>query len=344
MTISPELQGLISALPKAELHVHIEGTLTPELMWELAQKHSIELPFASVQEIHDAYQFKNLQSFLDIYYQGANVLVDQDDFYALMWAYLQDCHAQNIVHTEIMFDPQTHLERGIGFDVFMPGFARAIEQAESELGISVYLIMSFLRHLSEQSAIETLEKARPYYLMIKAVGLDSSELDNPPSKFEHVFAQSAQLGFKAVAHAGEEGPPEYVWEALDLLKVDRIDHGVRSIEDEKLVAYLKKHQIPLTVCPLSNLKLCVVNSMASHNILDLLAAGLKVMINSDDPSYFGGNLNKNFEAMASNLPLSISQLFQLIENSFTASFLPEKNQKKWLRELNLQKAKLDSDN
>lgn len=325
-----ELKQLIQQLPKAELHLHIEGTLEPELMWRLAKKHNITLPFSSVEAIQQAYQFNNLQSFLDLYYQGADVLRDEDDFFELMWAYLCQCQQQNIVHTEIMFDPQTHTERGIGYNVFMPGFAKAIEKAKAELGVSVYLILSFLRHLSEDSAIQTLQEGEPFYSMITAIGLDSSELGNPPSKFARVFAKAASLGFKLVAHAGEEGPPEYVWEAINLLKVDRIDHGVRSIEDPKLMAYLKKHQVPLTVCPLSNLKLCVVDDISQHNIVDLLNDGLRVMVNSDDPSYFGGYLNENFFALVDKLSLNKQDAVELISNSFSASFLPGKQKQIWL--------------
>jgi adenosine deaminase len=325
-----KLKQLIQQLPKAELHLHIEGTLEPALMWSLAKKHNIVLPFSSVEDIQKAYQFNNLQSFLDLYYQGADVLRDEDDFFELMWAYLCKCHEQNIVHTEIMFDPQTHTQRGITYDVFMPGFAKAIAKAKIELGISVYLILSFLRHLSEDSAIATLQEAQPYYSMLTAVGLDSAELNNPPSKFERVFASAASLGFKLVAHAGEEGPPEYVWEAINLLKVDRIDHGVRSIEDPKLMAYLKQHQVPLTVCPLSNLKLCVVDDMSEHNIVDLLNDGLRVMVNSDDPSYFGGYLNENFYALVDKLSLTEQEVVKLISNSISASFLPEQQKQEWL--------------
>ena len=325
-----ELKQLIQQLPKAELHLHIEGTLEPELMWSLAKKHDIDLPFSGVEAIQLAYQFNNLQSFLDLYYQGADVLRDEDDFFELMWAYLCQCQQQNIVHTEIMFDPQTHTERGIGYTVFMPGFAKAIDKAKTELGVSVYLILSFLRHLSEDSAIQTLQEAEPFYSMITAVGLDSSELGNPPSKFARVFAKAASLGFKLVAHAGEEGPPEYVWEAINLLNVDRIDHGVRSIEDPKLMAYLKEHQVPLTVCPLSNLKLCVVDDLSQHNIVDLLNDDLQVMVNSDDPSYFGGYLNENFFALVDKLSLNKEDAVKLISNSFSASFLPDKQKQMWL--------------
>ncbi|WP_412972695.1 adenosine deaminase [Glaciecola sp. MF2-115] len=328
-----ELKQLVQQLPKAELHLHIEGTLEPALMWRLAKKHNIALPFSSVEAIQQAYQFNNLQSFLDLYYQGADVLRDEDDFFELMWAYLSKCHEQNIVHVEVMFDPQTHTTRDIGYDVFMPGFAKAIEKAKAELDMSAYLILSFLRHMSEDSAIETLEQAKPYYSMISAVGLDSSELGNPPSKFQRVFAQSAALGFNLVAHAGEEGPPEYIWEAINLLKVDRIDHGVRSSEDPKLMTYLKEQQIPLTVCPLSNLKLCVVDDISQHNIVELLHDGLLVMVNSDDPSYFGGYLNENFYALIDKLSLSSQDIVALASNSITASFLPENEKQHWLNKI-----------
>lgn len=316
------LSSIIKNIPKAELHLHIEGSLTPELMWRLAEKHSVSLPYASVEEIEAAYNFKDLQSFLDLYYAGAGVLRDEDDFFILMWEYLTRCAEENIVHTEIMFDPQTHTERGIGFDVFMPGFLRAIQKAETEYGISSYLIMSFLRHLPESEAYQTLEAAKPYYQHIKAVGLDSSELGHPPSKFERVFKKARSLGFKIVAHAGEEGPASYIWEAIELLDVDRIDHGVRCQEDQALMAYLKEKQIPLTVCPLSNLKLCVIDDMKEHNIVQLLDAGLLVTVNSDDPTYFGGFLNENFEALHTALNIDESTIRALAANSFRASFLP----------------------
>ena len=331
--MSENLKELIHTLPKAELHVHIEGTLEPQLMWDLAQKHDVILPFDNVASIAAAYEFDNLQSFLDLYYQGANVLLDEDDFYQLMWAYLTKCAEQHVVHTEIMFDPQTHTERGIDFSVFMVGFARAIEQAKAQLGISVYLIMSFLRHLDEASAINTLVAAKPYYSMIKAVGLDSSELGNPPEKFKKVFAQAKALGFKLVAHAGEEGPPEYIWQALQILNVDRIDHGVRSQEDPVLMEYLRDKQIPLTVCPLSNVKLCVVDDLVEHNILALLAQGLLVTVNSDDPSYFGGYMNENFIALLDKLNLTRAEIVQLISNSLQASFLPEADKREWIEKI-----------
>ncbi|MGO4893468.1 adenosine deaminase [Flavobacterium sp. W21_SRS_FM6] len=328
-----ELKEWVSRVPKAELHLHIEGSLEPELMMSLALKHGVELPYSSIEEVRSAYDFHNLQSFLDLYYFGASVLRDEDDFYQLMYAYLQKCREDNVVHAEIMFDPQTHTQRNIGFEVFMPGFARAIKQAEKEWGQSCLLIMSFLRHLSEESAMQTLEEARHYLAMITAVGLDSSELGNPPEKFERVFAKARAYGLKRVAHAGEEGPPAYVWGATKSLAVDRIDHGVRSIEDAKLVAHLVKQQIPLTVCPLSNTKLKVFGHMTEHNILQLLEHGLVATVNADDPSYFGGYLNDNYFALIDHLPIEKSHLVQLVKNSFSASFLPEKVKQSWLAKI-----------
>ncbi|MBU2978932.1 adenosine deaminase [Alteromonas sp. C1M14] len=327
------LTTLIKALPKAELHLHIEGTLSPTLMWELAQKHGIQLPFQSVAEIETAYQFSDLQSFLDLYYAGADVLREEDDFYQLMKAYLLRCKENNIVHTEIMFDPQTHTHRGVAFDVFMTGFLRAITEAKTDWGVSVRLIMSFLRHLSEADAIQTLQDAEPWYDIIDAVGLDSSELGNPPEKFERVFSQARAIGFKVVAHAGEEGPPDYIWQAINLLGIDRIDHGVRCAEDKELMALIKHRQIPLTVCPLSNLKLKVIEDMAAHNILDLLEDGLLVTVNSDDPTYFGGFLNENFMALETALGMTEQQCRQLVKNSFKASFLPDGDKQKWLAQV-----------
>jgi adenosine deaminase len=323
----------IKKIPKAELHLHIEGSLTPELMWNLAAKHSVSLPYNSVEEIAAAYNFSDLQSFLDLYYAGAGVLIDEDDFYQLMWAYLSRCHEERIVHTEIMFDPQTHTERGVKFSTFMAGFLRAMKEAEHQFGISSFLIMSFLRHLPESSAFETLAQAKPYYSDIHAVGLDSSELGHPPSKFERVFKLAKQYGFKIVAHAGEEGPASYIWEAINLLDVDRIDHGVKCQEDDKLMTYLKDKQIPLTVCPLSNLKLCVIDDMKQHNILTLLEEGLLVTVNSDDPTYFGGFLNDNFIALSESLDLSEEHVKVLAKNSFTASFLPEHIKRQYISEI-----------
>lgn len=328
------LSSIIKKIPKAELHLHIEGSLTPELMWRLAEKHSVPLPYTSVEEIEAAYNFKDLQSFLDLYYAGAGVLRDEEDFFILMWEYLTRCAEENIVHTEIMFDPQTHTDRGVGFDVFMPGFLRAMQKAESEFGISSYLIMSFLRHLPENEAFETLEAAKPYYQYITAVGLDSSELGHPPSKFERVFKKAKSLGFKIVAHAGEEGPASYIWEAIELLDVDRIDHGVRCQEDQALMTYLKEKQIPLTVCPLSNLKLCVIDDMKEHNIVQLLDAGLLVTVNSDDPTYFGGFLNENFQALHTSLNIDEKAIRVLAENSFKASFLPQEKKTAFINQVN----------
>lgn len=324
------ISKLIATLPKAELHLHIEGSLEPSRLWQLAQKHQMALPYNSVAEIEAAYQFKDLQSFLDIYYAGAAVLRDEDDFYMLMWDYLTHCREQNIVHAEIMFDPQTHTQRGIGFDVFMPGFLRAMRQANTEWGITTNLIMCFLRHLSEEEAFTTLQDAKPYYEMITAVGLDSSELGHPPEKFARVFEQVRNLGFQVVAHAGEEGPADYIWQAVEVLKVDRIDHGIRCMEDPELLALLKDRQIPLTVCPLSNVKLQVTPDIRTHTILKLLAEGVVVTVNSDDPTYFGGYLNENFEVLHDALGMNETQLRQMVANSFEASFLPAAQQQYWV--------------
>ena len=315
------MKNLIQKLPKAELHLHIEGTLEPELMFRLAKKNAIKIPYKSVDEVKKAYNFTSLQSFLDIYYAGANVLIDEQDFFDLTWAYLLKCKEQNIVHTEIMFDPQTHTSRGIEFRTVIMGITRALQKADEELEISSFLIMSFLRHLSEEDAIATLKTSLPYKYLIKAVGLDSSELGNPPSKFQKVFTMAKNAGYRLVAHAGEEGDSNYIWGALKLLHVDRIDHGIRCDEDEKLVKYLKEKQIPLTVCPLSNTKLKAVKSMEKHNILKLLKQGLCVTVNSDDPAYFGGYLNENYEALVEHLGLNEKELRKLIKNSFSASFM-----------------------
>jgi adenosine deaminase len=324
------LYALINKLPKAELHLHIEGSLEPELMLQLAVKHGVPLPYTSIEQVREAYNFNNLQSFLDLYYLGASVLRDEDDFYQLMWAYLCRCKEDNVVHTEIMFDPQTHTERGLGFEVFMPGFKRAMDKAQTEWGQSSLLIMSFLRHMSEQSAVDTLDAAAAYLPMITAVGLDSAELGNPPEKFTRVFAKAKKLGLLRVAHAGEEGPPAYVWGALNALDVDRIDHGVRSVEDAELMEVLKRRQTPLTVCPLSNIKLRVFDDMGQHNILHLLEQGLLVTVNADDPSYFGGYLNDNFNALIDNLAITSEQLKALATNSFKASFLDEASKALWI--------------
>lgn len=324
---------LIRALPKAELHVHIEGTFEPELMFAIAQRNQIQIPYKSVEEVKQAYNFHNLQSFLDIYYAGANVLVHEQDFYDLAWAYFGKCAEDHVVHTEMFFDPQTHTDRGVAFSTVIGGLKRACADAKAKFGISSQLIMCFLRHLSEEAAFETLEQALPFKQDIIAVGLDSSEVGHPPAKFERVFAKAREEGFLIVAHAGEEGPPEYVWEALDLLKVNRIDHGVRSEEDEQLMARLINEKMPLTVCPLSNLKLCVVKDMKDHNIRRLLQKGVNVTVNSDDPSYFGGYMNDNFFAIQQALDLSNDELKQLAVNSFEASFISDEEKQKWVAEI-----------
>ncbi|WP_180103762.1 adenosine deaminase [Acinetobacter sp. YH12134] len=324
---------LIRALPKAELHVHIEGTFEPELMFAIAQRNNIAIPYQSVEKVKEAYNFHNLQSFLDIYYAGANVLVHEQDFYDLAWAYFEKCAEDQVVHTEMFFDPQTHTDRGIAFATVINGLQRACDDAQSKLGISSRLIMCFLRHLSEEAAFVTLEQALPYKEQIIAVGLDSSEVGHPPAKFARVFAKAREYGFLVVAHAGEEGPPEYIWEALDLLKVNRIDHGVRSEEDPALMQRLIQDEMPLTVCPLSNLKLCVVQDMRQHNIRRLLQQGVKVTVNSDDPSYFGGYMNDNFIAITEALDLSADELKQLAINSFEASFLPAAQKQAWIEKI-----------
>ncbi|MCK8640776.1 adenosine deaminase [Acinetobacter schindleri] len=324
---------LIQAMPKAELHVHIEGTFEPELMFAIAQRNEIAIPYQSVEEVRQAYNFHNLQSFLDIYYAGANVLIHEQDFYDLAWAYFEKCAEDNVVHTEMFFDPQTHTDRGIAFETVLNGLQRACDDAAEKLGITSHLIMCFLRHLSEAAAFEILEQALPYKDQIIGVGLDSSEVGHPPSKFEHVFAKAREAGFLIVAHAGEEGPAEYVWEALDLLKVNRIDHGVRSEEDPALMQRLIAEKMPLTVCPLSNLKLCVVDDMQQHNIRRLLQQGVHVTVNSDDPSYFGGYMNDNFIAIAEALDLSNDELKQLAINSFEASFISEADKANWISKI-----------
>lgn len=318
-----DISTFIEGLPKVELHLHIEGSLEPELMFALAQRNNIDIPFASVEEVREAYNFSNLQDFLDIYYQGMNVLQKEQDFYDLTWAYLERVAAQNVLHVEIFFDPQGHTERGISFETVLNGITRALEDGKSKLGVTSKLIMCFLRHLSEESAMKTLEQAIPHREKILGVGLDSSEVGHPPSKFANVFRKARQAGFMIVAHAGEEGPPAYVWEAVDVLKVDRIDHGNRSLEDEKLVLRLKTDKTALTVCPLSNLKLCVVKDMKQHPLKKMLVLGLKATVNSDDPAYFGGYMNENYKAVAEALNLDKAQLVTLAKNSIEASFLSD---------------------
>jgi adenosine deaminase len=317
----PELKQLAASLPKAELHIHIEGSLEPELMFRLARRNQVSLPYPDVESISKAYNFNCLQDFLNLYYQGMSVLQTEQDFHDLTWAYLQRCKQQNVVHCEIFFDPQGHTDRGVGFEVFMRGICSALDRGRSELGISSKLIMCFLRHLDEASAFATLKAAEPWLDRITGVGLDSSELGHPPARFQRVFISAGEWGLRKVAHAGEEGPPEYVREALDLLAVDRIDHGNRSLEDEKLVERLAEERIPLTVCPLSNLRLAVIGDMASHPIRTMLAKGLHACVNSDDPAYFGGYMNENFDALIDSTGLNRDEIFQLVSNGFEASFL-----------------------
>jgi adenine deaminase len=321
------MRDLIQKMPKVELHLHIEGSLEPDLMFTLADRNNITLPYTSVDEIRRAYQFTDLQSFLDIYYTGAQVLQTEQDFYDLTWAYLKKAHSQNIRHTEIFFDPETHTDHGIPFDIVINGIQQALLDAEASFHISSNLILCFLRHKSGDisSAWRTLEAALPYKDWIIAVGLDSSEVGHPPERFVEVFDKARAEGFLTVAHAGEEGPPEYVWQALDLLKVKRIDHGVRSEEDPSLIDRLRNEQIPLTVCPLSNTKLHVFEHMREHNLKRLLDAGLCITINSDDPAYFGGYINENYYAIQEALNLSQTDIIQLAQNGINAAFLsPER--------------------
>ena len=328
-----QINNFIEGIPKAELHLHIEGTFEPELMFEIAHRNNIPINYQSVDELKKAYNFNNLQEFLDIYYAGTSVLIHEQDFYDLTWAYLTKVHAQNLVHTEIFFDPQTHTDRGISFDTVIQGIHNALIDGKDKLGISSQLIMCFLRHLVEASAFETLEQALPYKNWIAGVGLDSSELGHPPSKFERVFSKAMDEGFITLAHAGEEGPAEYVWEAINLLKVSRIDHGNRSLDDDQLIKYIAEKQIPLTVCPLSNLELKVVEDLKDHPLLQLMEAGVMVTINSDDPAYFDGYMNENYIQIATALNFSKKQISQLAKNSFKASFLPDKKKEKLISQV-----------
>lgn len=329
-----EQLDIIKKIPKAELHLHIEGSFEPELLFAIATRNKIPLRFKSIEELREAYNFHNLQSFLDIYYEGAKVLIHERDFYDLTMAYLKKCHEDNVVHTEIFFDPQTHTTRGISFETCLMGIHKALSDGEREWGITSHLIMCFLRHLSEDEAFRTLNEAIPFKDKILAVGLDSSEVGHPPSKFERVFEEARKQGYLTVAHAGEEGPPSYIWEALDLLKVKRIDHGVRSIEDEKLLERVISEKMPLTVCPLSNIKLCVFKRMEDHNLKKLLNLGVKVTINSDDPAYFGGYANQNYLEAARALDLNTDEIKQLAINSFEASFLSAETKQHWIQEIN----------
>jgi len=327
------MEQFIRGLPKAELHIHIEGSLEPELMFELAARNKIPLAFHSVEELRQAYHFSDLQSFLDIYYAGAQVLVEEQDFFDLTWAYLKKAHQQNIRHVEIFFDPQTHTDRGVPFYRVLSGIYNALEKGQREMGLSFCLIPCFLRHLSAEAAMQTLKEILPYKDKIIAIGLDSSEVGHPPKKFKAVFDLARQEGFLTVAHAGEEGPPEYIYQALDLLQVSRIDHGVRCLEDAALTKRLESRAIPLTVCPLSNIRLQVFKEMRVHNLRTMLNHGLCVTINSDDPAYFGGYLVENFLAIYQGLDLSVEELVQLARNSFLASFLDNKTKEQYLHEL-----------
>ena len=327
------LPQLLRAMPKAELHIHIEGSLEPELIFALAARNGVKLPYASVEALRAAYAFTNLQSFLDIYYAGASVLLHEQDFYDMAWAYLERAAADHVVHTEMFFDPQTHTERGVAMQVVIDGLHRACVDAQSKLGVSAQLILCFLRHLSEEAALETLEQALPFRDKFIGVGLDSSEVGHPPEKFKNVFAKAGALGLHRVAHAGEEGPPAYIWSALDVLGVERIDHGVQSIHDAVLMQRLARARVPLTVCPLSNQKLCVFPDLADHNIGALLDAGLCVTINSDDPAYFGGYMNENFVQTFAATGLTAQQAYQLAANSFEASFISESQRHRWMHEL-----------
>ena len=332
-----DLDAFVRSLPKAELHLHIEGTLEPELMFQLAERNGIRLPYASVDALRAAYQFTDLQSFLDLYYAGTQVLRTEADFHGLTAAYLQRAHADGVVHAEIMFDPQAHTARGVAIETVFAGIAGALRQARDTLGISSVLILSFLRHLPEEDALATLEAALPlreqYADLWQAVGLDSSELGHPPGKFQRVYNRCRELGLRLTAHAGEEGPPEYVVEALDVLKVERIDHGVRSEEDPALLQRIIDEAIPLTVCPLSNVRLCVVRDLADHNVARLLRRGAVVTLNSDDPAYFGGYVADNYTQCARRLGLQPAELVALARNSFKASFLPEHQKNVWLDRL-----------
>jgi adenosine deaminase len=324
----------IKKTPKTELHLHIEGTLEPKHMFELAKRNNISIPYKNIQEVKTAYNFHNLDSFLNIYYEGSKVLINENDFFDLTWAYLLKCKEDNIVHTEIFFDPQVHTDRDISFDVIINGIDRALKKANLEFGLTSKIIMCFLRHLDEESGFKVLDQALKHKDKIFGVGLDSSELGNPPKKFKKLFKKASEEGFITVAHAGEEGPTEYIWDSVNLLKVKRIDHGVQCLKDEKLVEELKKKQIPLTVCPLSNVKLCVFDKLENHNLKKMLNLGLRAMVNSDDPAYFGGYLNKNLIEIQSALDLTIEEVKTLIINSFKSSFLDEAKKNVWIAKIN----------
>ena len=327
------VENFIKKVPKTELHLHIEGSLEPELMFKLSKRNKIEIPFKSIEEIKSAYNFSNLDSFLKIYYEGSNVLISDEDFFDLTWEYILRCKEDNIVHTEIFFDPQSHTQRGIEFNTVINGIHKALEKANTELGITSKIIMCFLRHLDEEPCFKVLKDATKHKDKIVGVGLDSSEKGNPPQKFKNLFEAAIKEGFLTVAHAGEEGPPEYIWDSLNLLKVRRIDHGVQCLRDEKLVEILKKENIPLTVCPLSNIKLCVFDKLENHNLKEMLNRGLRVVVNSDDPAYFGGYLNTNLIETSKALNLSLDDVKILIQNSFKSSFLDDKIKNSWLNKI-----------
>ena len=328
------MKEFIQLLPKAELHLHIEGSLEPEMMFSFAKKNNIQIPYKNIEDVKKAYNFSNLQTFLDIYYAGANVLITKEDFYDLTWAYILKCVENNIIHTEIFFDPQTHTQRGIAFKTVITGIKEALDDAKEKYGITSAIIMCFLRHLSQEEAFKTLEEALEFKDYIIGIGLDSSEIGNPPSKFEDVFKKAKEEGFKLVAHAGEEADVSYIFEALDLLDIQRIDHGVQSINSPKLMKRLKEKQIPLTVCPNSNIELKVFKTYKEHNIKKLLDYGLNVTINSDDPAYFKGYLNQNFINLYENLDLSQEDIVKLVKNSFNSSFISDELKEQYLKEIN----------
>ena len=327
------LLDFIKKSPKAELHLHIEGTLEPEQMLVLAKRNNIQTPFKNIIEAKKAYNFSNLESFLKIYYEGAKVLIKEQDFFDLTWAYALKCKEDNIVHAEIFFDPQTHTDRGISFDIVINGIYKALQKAQKEFGLSFKIIMCFLRHLDEEAGFKVLDQALAHKDKIYGVGLDSSETGNPPNKYEKLFKKAIEYDFITVAHAGEEGPPEYMWEALNLLNVKRIDHGVQCLKDKKLVEKLSENQIPLTVCPLSNIKLRVFNKLEDHNLKKMLDKKLMVMVNSDDPAYFGGYLNQNLIETQAALNLSQDEVKTLLVNSFKSSFLSEESKKEWINKI-----------
>lgn len=327
------MQDFIDRLPKAELHVHIEGTLEPELMFQLAERNAVALRYSTVEEARAAYRFSDLQSFLDIYYEGARVLLREEDFHDLTWAYLLKARQDNIIHTEIFFDPQIHTERGVPFETVLSGIRAALDAGRKELDITSHLLLCFLRHLSADAAMSTLEQALPHRDAILGVGLDSTEVGNPPSKFASVFERARKKGFLSVAHAGEEGPPDYIWQALDVLRVSRIDHGVRCLEDRRLVERLRRDQVPLTVCPLSNVRLRVFDRIEDHNIGLLLEAGLCVSVHSDDPAYFGAYVNDNYRAVRDAHGLGRSEIIRLTRNSLVGSFLDDTEKRRCLADL-----------